>query len=204
MATDWKKTASLVFDTVSDNVQLVLLIVLPTPASSSNGIDKVRALHLSALTTLAILGIWLVVATRTAGKSNTFDPLFFIIMSVLFFTFVSWLVFGLLKATGLYDPAGQTITDALTLVIGFNLVATVAAAIIREADILLPINSTETELRSITMWGALSAALLFACVRVLIKLPTKSAWTISKAALVVLVLAGSTWAYLNLVVLKNY
>jgi hypothetical protein len=196
MADDWKKTASLVFDTLSDTVELVMLIVIPTPATSVNGKDKMRALHLSALIAITILGIWLVKATSAAGSTN-FEALFFIVLSIVFFTLVSWIIFGLLKLTGLYDPKGETITDALTLVIGFNLFATAAAVVIKEADILFRSNLEDYQLRTVVFLGALASAILFVSIRIIIKLPERSMFHLMKAASIVMALGVFTALYLN-------
>jgi hypothetical protein len=198
---DWKKTASLVFDTVADAVQLVVLVVLPTPASSINGRDKMRALHLSALIAITVLGIWIMKATRTSGGDD-FSALGFIVLSILFFTFVSWVVFGVLKLTGLYEPDGDTIGDALTLVVGFNLIATFATAVIREAFILLHSSLEQSETKSVVVQCSLAAALLFVCTRIWVKLPDRSAFRLGKAALIIALLTVSTWLYLSVLLLR--
>jgi hypothetical protein len=196
MADDWKKTASLVFDTVSDIFELVMLIVIPTPASSTKGKDRMRALHLSALLAITIFGIWLVKATSAGGGTN-FDALSFIILSILFFTAVSWVIFGLLKWTGLYDPKGETINDALTLAVGFNVIATFAAAVIKEAAILFRFGYRPDQLHSFVLWGALITAVLFVSIRIIVTIPERSAVGIAKAVPIVAALSFFTILYLN-------
>jgi hypothetical protein len=198
---DWKKTASLVFDTVSDAVQLVILVVIPTPASSTNGRDKMRALHLSALIAITILGIWIMKASQAAG-GNDFSALGFIVLSILFFTFVSWAVFGALKLTGLYEPRGDAMGDALTLVIGFNLIATFAAAVIREAFILLHSSLEQSQTKTVVVLSSLAASLLFVCTRILVKLPDRSVARLGKAGLIVALLTVSTWLYLSVLLFR--
>src|SRR4029077_6175361 len=136
---DWKKTAELVFDTASDAWQLVILTVIPTPASSTNSTEKMRALHLSALVTITILAIWLATTTRT-GVAQKFDALVFIILAIVYFPFSSGVVYGLLKLTSQYEPRGDTITDSLALVIGFNWLAVSAATCIVKADVFIGFN----------------------------------------------------------------
>jgi hypothetical protein len=196
MSDDWKKSASLIVGTLSDAVKLVILTVVPTPATSINGEDKTRALHLSALVAITVLGIWLMRATKTAG-GGAFEPLFFIALSIILFTVASWIMFGLLKLTGLYDPRGQTIIDALTLVIGFNLIATVSAVVITELAVLLRFDFDNSQLKTFVFWGALGVAILLVSTRILIKLPERSVSRVAKALSAVALLGIFAALYLN-------
>ncbi len=198
---DWKKYASLVADTLANIYQLVVLIMLPTPASSTNGAERMRALHLSALVAITFLAIWMMKTTKTPGGKE-FDPLFFVIISILYFTVVSWVVFGALRATKLYEPKGETISDALTLVIGFGLIGTFVAAAIAEADILLRLQLDE-RLSALIVWGALGAAAIFGCIRIWFNLPERSAIRIAKAGVIVALLCGSTWVFLKEILLRS-
>ena len=118
---------------------------------------------------------------------------FFIVLSILFFTVVSWIIFGLLKLTKLYDPNGETITDALTLTIGFHLIATAAAVVIKEADILFLSYLDDSQLQILVISGALGSAILFIFIRIFMKLPEKSLWRITKATLIILVRQQNLW-----------
>ena len=198
---DWKKYASLVADTLSDIYQLVILIVLPTPASFTNGADRMRALHLSALIAITVLAIWMMKTTETPGGRD-FDPLFFVILSILYFTVVSWVVFGALRATKLYEPKGETISDALTLVIGFGLIGTFVATAIAEADVLLRLQ-LDDRLPALIVWGALGAAAIFGCVRIWFNLPERSGIRVVKAGVVVALLCISTWVFLEKILLQS-
>jgi hypothetical protein len=201
MMKDWKKYASLVLDTLSDIYQLVILTVLPTPASSTNGVDRMRALHLSALIAITVLAIWMMKATETPGGAD-FNPLFFIILTILYFTLVSWAVFGALRATKLYEPKGETISDALTLVIGFGLIGTFVAAVIAEADVLMHLRLGGEQLHALIVWGALSIAVIFGCVRIWIKLPKRTASRLGKAGLIVALLCLATWIFIEKILLQ--
>lgn len=185
---DWKKTAELVFDTVSDAWQLVILTVIPTPASSTNSSEKMRALHLSALVTITILAIWLATTTRT-GVAQKFDALVFIILAIFYFTFSSWVIFGLLKLTSQYEPRGDTITDSLALVIGFNLLAVFAATCIVQADVFIGFNISNTKLHSLALWAAVTAAAIITFGRTIFLARTRSASSLLKATLIVCTLA---------------
>lgn len=185
---DWKKTAELVFDTVSDAWQLVILTVIPTPASSTNSNEKMRALHLSALVTITILAIWLATTTRT-GVAQKFDALVFIILAIFYFTFSSWVIFGLLKLTSEYEPRGDTITDSLALVIGFNLLAVFAATCIVQADVFIGFNISNAKLHSLALWAAVTAAAIITFGRTILLARTRSASSLLKATLIVCTLA---------------
>jgi len=194
MSSDWKKSAELVIDTIADAIHLVILVIIPTPATSRHTPEKVRALQLSALFVITILGIWLI-SSMEAGIRTKFEAVPFILLSAVYFTLASWLTFGVLRASGQYLKNGETISDALALVIGFCLITLLGAVFVKQLDVFVGLNVKHDMLNKIAFAGSISFAALVTIFRTWWISPPSSLLNACKSLAVILVLVLTSAIY---------
>lgn len=201
MESDWKSATSLAIDTAMDAIEMVKLIVIPTPATKVHSKERLRALHLSALFLIAVLGIWFQ-TTRTPAPTDS-NALFIIIFSTIYFIVFSWLIFAALKYTHLYDPEGETFADALTLVIGFNLVSTFCAVIVSQLDVFFHFDIEDNIWQSIVFILSIGISVTYIVFRIWRLMPRKTLDHYLKAAGVILILILCAFVYLRLFIFRQ-
>lgn len=119
---------------VSDCVEMLGMLQVPTIASSTRGIDRMKALQLSAFICIVLLVAWS--ATGRAGEAHI-NPVSVAILTAIYVSFSAWIMHVFLDKVGEYVTNSELKSDATTVILAFNLIVILIATIISEIDLYL-------------------------------------------------------------------
>jgi hypothetical protein len=120
---EMKELIETIFETCQNCGAAIGYSKVTPSAFEKQGADKIRTIQLSS-----IFGILILTATIRAlpAGGNTLDPLSFLILTILFCFGLAALISFTWRALSIYESGGtpkSSYGDALTMVLGFNLIA---------------------------------------------------------------------------------
>jgi hypothetical protein len=157
---EWRKKAELVLGVVADTLAIICDTLIPPPLKPAETPDKMRSLQLSAIFAIVVLSLLL--NTVFAG-TRTYDTLPFLILTLVYFTVVSWAFAGVCWIWG-NGTRPQFINKSLSLVIGFSAISIAVLVILREIDVfhrIFPRNVTLQRLYSVAIAIAIAGVICF-------------------------------------------
>jgi hypothetical protein len=158
---DLQDAAKFAFRIVGDSMYVVRDATLPTDAIKLRGLEKVRALQISAFIALVIAGL---LFARVRTNPIDFDSLMFMIFTMAFVCLValpvSYLVrrFSLWRTDDVYD-------ESLAVSLGFLLVAVVTALLIHLGNVVFGLGLHTETLQPLTSYGSAIAGALAIFIR---------------------------------------
>jgi hypothetical protein len=139
MIMELRKNAELIIGTLADLRELVALMRVPVPTSIPDTAEKLKALHFSGVLGIVFLTI-LICATK--ARVQTVDVSAFLLLSIAYLTFDSWLAAAVLRAWQFSRIDSNAIADGLTLAIASVFVGLLAFTCVRVGNVLFPVFST--------------------------------------------------------------
>jgi small-conductance mechanosensitive channel len=189
---DLSKLAGLVWDILRDYFFAIGNAKIRPESASNLGLDKIRAFQISAVVLVAIIAA--AIQTMLRADSYKFDVLVFLVIALVYFS-VAGAIHSFFLSSWKIIKTNDTVThDALTVVIGFNLLAETLLLIILfvlqgfvslRANYMLAMSCT----------GAVLVTALVACIR------SDRDIGFVRVGILILLLSLTSWLFLRYVVL---
>jgi hypothetical protein len=193
---DIAKLAGLILDFINDYVFAVANAKIRPQSAAQMGADKIRAKHLGAI----VLVVFLAVGIRSLGAGQQpFELLAFLLITLIYYSIVGALISFLFLKLSIVGSQDDATNDALTVVIGFNLITLTALLLLGFAASFLGIR--------LNYYPALNVlcfiAVLVAAGIALLRSELRKLGPAYISAIVGL-LAITAWLYARYVVLMNF
>jgi hypothetical protein len=191
---DLSKLAGLVWDVIRDYFFAISNAKIRPELASKVGLDKIRAFQISAVVLATIIAATIQAMLR--AESYKFDVLLFLVMALVYFS-VAGLIHAVLLSAWKIILSNDTVThDALTVVVGFNLLAeTVLLVILFVLQQFVGLKAGHV--LDISCVGAVIVAALAAFVR------SERDIGFLKVGILVLLLSLTSWPFLRFIVLMG-
>jgi hypothetical protein len=191
---DLSKLAGMVWDILRDYLFAISNAKIRPELASKIGLDKIRAFQISAVVLVAIIAA--TIQTMLRSESYKFDVLVFLIITLVYFS-VTGLVHSLILSGWKIIATADTVThDALTVVVGFNVLAeTILLATLFVLQQFVSLRGDHV--LDMCCVGAVLAAALIASVR------SEREIGIVKIGVLIVLLSATSWPFLRYVVLMG-
>jgi hypothetical protein len=191
---DLSKMAGMVWDVIRDYIFAISNAKIRPELASKIGLDKIRAFQISAVVLVAIIAA--TIQTMLRSESYKFDVLVFVVITLVYFS-VTGLVHSLMLSGWKIIVTSDTVThDALTVVVGFNLLAeTILLATLFVLQQFISLKSDHV--LDICCAGAVFVTAIIALIR------SERAIGFMKVGILIVLLSLTSWPFLRYVVLMG-
>ena len=154
----WRKQAELFLGLVADAWAIVIAAIIPPAITSNEGAAQMRAIRISAVLVILIIGLWL---NTTFAGDRKIDTWAFALLTLVYFTVLSWIVASIRWISNEERKRDDLVATSLSLVIGFVALSIFTVALVREFDVFyrLPVDNFVLRVGS-TVAAVLLAALV--------------------------------------------
>jgi hypothetical protein len=154
---DIQDAAKFALSILSDARELMLDTTVPTEIVELRGLERVRALQISAFVGLVVVGL---VFASLRTSPNAFDSVVFLLLTLLYCCALAIPVAWLMRVSGLHRT-NEIYSEALAISVGFLLVTSCAAVVVHIANIILGFGLTrETFVPTILVTSAIASLLV--------------------------------------------
>jgi len=191
---DLTKLAGLIWDVLRDYFFALCNAKIKPESASKLGLDKIRAFQISAVVLAAVIAA--IIQTMLRAQSFHFDALIFLLIALVYFSGIG-LVHSLILSYWKIIQNPDTVThDALTVVIGFNVLAeSLLAVVLFASQPYLNLHSSRAF--DLACCGAVVIAMIISLIR------SERQLGLARIAILIVLLGATSWPFLRYIVLMG-